>query len=172
MDYRPNVDAVLWFASEIWPMLKQQRPEATWAIVGQKPHPRLAKIKEMPGVTLTGWVPDVKPYLFGAKIFIMPFRVGSGTRLKLIEALAAGRAVVSTPVGVEGFPVIDGRDVLLGETGEEFAGHIVNLLDHPQKRSALGTAGMRFAQRYDWRLVVPQFQAVYNSLILENNGKE
>jgi polysaccharide biosynthesis protein PslH len=172
MDYRPNVDAALWFANEIWPMLKQRRPEATWAIVGQKPHPRLATIKEMPDVTLTGWVPDVKPYMFGAKIFIMPFRVGSGTRLKLIEALAAGRAVVSTPIGVEGFPVVDGRDVLLAETVEEFAERIVNLLDNPQKRSALGSAGMRFAKSYDWRLVVPQFQAVYNRLLLGNNGEE
>jgi glycosyltransferase involved in cell wall biosynthesis len=172
MDYRPNVDAALWFADEIWPLLKQKRPEATWAIVGQKPHPRLAKLTGMPDVTLTGWVPDVKPFLFGAKIFIMPFRVGSGTRLKLIEALAAGRAVVSTPVGVEGFPVVDGRDLLLGETEREFAEHIVDLLDNPQTRTALGSAGLRFAQSYDWRLVVPQFQAVYDNLILGNKSED
>ena len=165
MDYRPNVDAVLWFADEVWPLLKAQRPTMTWAIVGQKPHSRLQRLRVLPGVTLTGWVPDVKPYLDGGKVFIMPFRVGSGTRLKLIEALAAGRAVVSTPVGVEGFPVIDGQQVYLSETAEAFAGAILTLLANPQQRAELGRRGMKFAQNYDWRVVVPRFTQIYDSMV-------
>jgi glycosyltransferase involved in cell wall biosynthesis len=89
MDYRPNVDAVLWFAAEIWPLIKAKRPQTTWAIVGQKPHARLERLQEIEGVTVTGWVEEVRPYLTGAAVFVMPFRLGSGTRLKLIEAMAA-----------------------------------------------------------------------------------
>ncbi len=165
MDYRPNVDAVLWFAEDIWPLIKEQKPEATWAIVGQKPHARLAGLETKPGVTVTGWVPEIKPYLAGAKVSVMPFRVGSGTRLKLIEALAAGRAVVSTPVGVEGFPVEDGRQILLGETASAFAERTLQLLDDPHLRAHLGQEGMRFAEAYDWRVVVPRFQQVYDGLV-------
>jgi glycosyltransferase involved in cell wall biosynthesis len=102
MDYRPNIDAVLWFAREIWPLIRRERPETTWAIVGQKPHARLDWVKELPGVTVTGWVEAVQPYLAGAAVYIMPFRLGSGTRLKMIEAMAAGKAIVSTAVGAEG----------------------------------------------------------------------
>ena len=165
MDYRPNVDAVLWFADEVWPLLKAKNPAVTWAIVGQKPHSRLERLRDLPGVTLTGFVPDIKPYLAGAKLFIMPFRVGSGTRLKLIEALAAGKAVVSTPVGVEGFPVVDGRDVYLAETAAAFARGILTLLDNPKQRAELGRRGMKFAQNYDWRVVVPGFIQIYDSMV-------
>ena len=168
MDYRPNVDAALWFADEIWPLLKKQVPGLTWAIVGQKPHPRLRRLETLPGVTLTGWVPDVMPYMAGAKIFIMPFRVGSGTRLKLIEALASGRAVVSTTVGVEGFPVVDEQQVLLGDTAEAFADAVLALLGDAQKRAVLGENGRQFAQKYDWRVVVPRFQPIYDGLAIEN----
>jgi glycosyltransferase involved in cell wall biosynthesis len=167
MDYRPNVDAVLWFADEVWPLVREQQPRARWAVVGQKPHPRLERLRQVPGLTLTGWVPDIKPYMSGAKVFIMPFRVGSGTRLKLIEALAAGRAVVSTTVGVEGFPIVDGRQVLLGDTAETFAARILDLLDDPRKRAELGRQGTAFAQNYDWRVIVPRFQPIYESLFHE-----
>jgi len=164
MDYRPNVDAVLWFADAVWPLIKKEMPKATWAIVGQKPHGRLERLKSLPDVTVTGWVPDVKPYLAGAGVFVMPFRVGSGTRLKLLEALAAGCAIVSTGVGAEGFPVVDGEHLLIGETAETFAANSVMLLRGPQKRAYLGEHGKQFAQNYDYRLIVSQFQDVYKDL--------
>jgi glycosyltransferase involved in cell wall biosynthesis len=160
MDYRPNVDAVLWFASEVWPLICQERPLTTWAIVGQKPHPRLEVLRGLPGVTVTGWVESVLPYLAGAQVVLMPFRIGSGTRLKLIEAMAAGCAIVSTPIGAEGFSVQDKEQLLLTETASEMAMAVLSLLDSAQTRQQLGQTAQIFAQQYDWRRIAPLFEQV------------
>ncbi|MEZ4646134.1 MAG: glycosyltransferase [Chloroflexota bacterium] len=116
-------------------------------------------------MTVTGWVESVQPYLAGTAVFLMPFRVGSGTRLKLIEAMAAGKAIVSTPIGAEGFPVQHGREILLGETAAELETAVLHLLDHAQERTRLGAAARQFAQQYDWRVVVPQFDEVYRRIL-------
>jgi glycosyltransferase involved in cell wall biosynthesis len=162
MDYRPNVDAVLWFADEIWPLICRKRPSTTWAIVGQKPHPRLDRLRGLPGVTMTGWVESIRPYLAGAQVVVMPFRIGSGTRLKLIEAMATGRAIVSTPIGAEGFPVQHDEQLLLATTAEEMAAAVLQLLNHPETQRRLGKKAEQFAQQYDWRLVVPEFEALFS----------
>ncbi len=164
MDYRPNVDAVLWFAKHVWPLVLQKRPSTTWAIVGQKPHPRLERLESLPGVTVTGWVDSVQPYLVGAKVYIMPFRVGSGTRLKLIEAMAAGKAIVSTPMGAEGFPVQDQQELLLAVTPDEMATAVNHLLDSPEERKRLGKNAQTLADQYDWQHVVPKFEPIYQQL--------
>ncbi|MBK8986759.1 MAG: glycosyltransferase [Chloroflexi bacterium] len=165
MDYRPNVDAVLWFADAVWPHIVAQRPSATWAIVGQKPHARLDRLRGLPSVTITGWVARVQPYLAGGQIIIMPFRVGSGTRLKLIEAMAAGKAIVSTPVGAEGFPVQHGREIWLAETAEGLGTAVLHLLAQPDERARLGMAAQQFAAQYDWRVIIPLFEALYKRLV-------
>ena len=164
MDYRPNVDAVLWFADEVWPIVRKERPSTTFTIVGQKPHARLERLKNEPGITLTGWVERVEPYLAGANVFVMPFRIGSGTRLKLIEAMAAGKAMVSTAVGAEGFPVEHNRELLLADEAVGFATAVLHLLTHPDERLRLGQAAQQFARQYDWRVVVPRFLKIYRSL--------
>ncbi len=165
MDYRPNVDAVLWFVDEVWPHIRRERPSTTFTIVGQKPHARLDRLRDEPGITLTGWVERVEPYLTGAKVFVLPFRVGSGTRLKLIEAMAAGKALVSTAVGAEGFPVQHNRELLLVENGVEMGTAVLHLLNHPEERQRLGQAARPFAQQYDWRVVVPKFLEIYGQLL-------
>lgn len=162
MDYRPNVDAALWFAEAVWPLVRQARPEATWAVVGQKPHARLAALDDVPGVTVTGWVEAVQPYLAGAGVYVMPFRVGSGTRLKLIEAMAAGCAIVSTQVGAEGFAVENGRQLLLADRPEDMATAIVALLEDEAARRRMGQAARVFIQQYDWRQIIPRFAEVYD----------
>jgi len=164
MDYRPNVDAVLWFADEVWPGIKAIRPSTTWAIVGQKPHPRLNRLPKLDGVTVTGWVESVRPYLHGAHVFIMPFRIGSGTRLKMIEAMAAGKAIISTAVGAEGFPVQAGQELVMANTAAEMVTAVVDLLQNTTKREQLGRAASQFANQYDWRVVIPQFNDIYNIL--------
>jgi glycosyltransferase involved in cell wall biosynthesis len=111
---------------------------------------------------MTGWVESIRPYLAGAQVVIMPFRIGSGTRLKLIEAMAAGRAIVSTPVGAEGFPVRHGDHLLLAETAEEMAAAVLQLLDRPEKQKHLGKMAQEFVQQYDWRHVVPKFEELYS----------
>jgi glycosyltransferase involved in cell wall biosynthesis len=164
MDYRPNVDAVLWFADKVWPQILAGKPDTTWAIVGQKPHARLNRLQNVPGIKVTGWVEHVQPYLAGAKVLVMPFRVGSGTRLKLIEALAAGKAVVSTSLGVEGYPIKDGQELLLADTPTGMASKVLDLLQESRRRVQLGVMGRKFAQQYDWRKVIPLFDEVYDAL--------
>lgn len=161
MDYRPNVDAVLWFARESWPRIRRERPGSTWAIVGQKPHRRLDGLRELTGITITGRVPRIEPYLEGGRVCIMPFRIGSGTRLKLLQALAAGKAVVSTSRGAEGYPVVNEKHLLLADDPRHFAEAVLRLLDDTARRSRLGTAGQAFARGYDWRNVIPTFEQLY-----------
>ena len=167
MDYRPNVDAVLWFADAVWPLIKQARPSITWAIVGQKPHSRLARLARLDGVTVTGWVESVRPYLAGAQVYIMPFRVGSGTRLKLIESMAAGKAIVSTRIGAEGFPVTAGQELLLADGAAEMGTAVLHLLENPEERQRLGQHAQQFAQQYDWRVVIPRFDDIYAGVMRE-----
>jgi glycosyltransferase involved in cell wall biosynthesis len=168
MDYRPNVDAVLWFAEAVWPLICAKRPQATWAIVGQKPHARLAKLtreKSEWGITLTGRVEHILPYLAASTVYILPLRIGSGTRLKLLEAMAAGMAIASTSVGVDGFPVQTDRELVVADSAAGMATAILKLLADPVARSRLGTAAKRFAAQYDWRQIVPRFDQVYDQVL-------
>ena len=165
MDYRPNIDAVLWFGQEIWPLIRRHWPSATWAIVGQQPHARLDVLRRLPGVTLTGRVAQVQPYLLGGRVYIMPFRVGSGSRLKLIEAMAAGKAIVSTPSGAEGFPVRNDEHLLLADDPQAFAHAVLMLLRDYGERLRLGAAAGHFAEAYDWRQVIPRFEALYEEAL-------
>lgn len=165
MDYRPNIDGVLWFANEIWPEIRRVRPQTTWAIVGQRPHPRLDSLRGLEGVTLTGRVPEIQPYLKGGRVYIVPLRIGSGTRLKLIEAMAAGKAIVSTSIGAEGFPVVNGEHILLADDPAAWAQAICSLLDDESKRAQLGVAAQAFAAQYDWRRIVPRLDALVAEVV-------
>ena len=165
MDYRPNVDGVLWFAESIWPLITARRPATTWAVVGQRPHPRLAAIRELPGVSVTGRVAGVQPYLAGAAVYVMPLRVGSGTRLKVIESMAAGCAVVATNVAVEGFPVRSGYEALLADAPEAFAAAVLELLALPEQRADMGRRAVAFAERDDGRQVAPLLDKVYARML-------
>ncbi len=164
MDYRPNVDAVSWFTEEIWPRIRVVYPGTTMAIVGQKPHPKLDFIKGIPGITVTGKVPSVMPYLNGAKIVVAPFRIGSGSRLKIIEAMAAKKAIVSTRIGAQGFDVKSDYHLILSDTADDFAQSVCRLLENPNERDFLGENAGMFADKYDWRQVVPLFEEIYRRL--------
>jgi glycosyltransferase involved in cell wall biosynthesis len=162
MDFRPNIDAMLWFGQQVLPLIHQRRPDVRLAIVGQRPHPRLDALRAIPGVTITGWVPDVRPYIAGATVFIAPLRVGGGTRLKLLQAMAMEVAVVATSLGAEGFPVTHGRELLLADTPAGFAGAVLALLDDPAQRARLGAAARCFAAAtYGWDTLVPKLEALY-----------
>jgi glycosyltransferase involved in cell wall biosynthesis len=165
MDYRPNVDAVLWFAEKIWPLLLEKDSDLQWFIVGQKPHLRLEALKSSPGITITGYVGSVLPYLQGAKLMVLPLRMGSGTRLKLLEALASSTAVVSTSIGAEGYPGIGEEAVLIRDDPAAFAEAVLDLLRDEEKRGNLGRRGREYAAQYDWRKVIPGFDAVYQELL-------
>ncbi len=161
MDYRPNVDAILYFMAEIWEKIRGARPQTTLGIIGQKPHSRLAQVTEADGVTITGFVERIEPYLAGAKIGIMPFRIGSGTRLKLIQMMAAGKPIVSSPLGAEGFPVTNNQQLMIADSPSEFASTVLTLLNQPNRRQEIGASAQQFAQRYDWRQIIPKMAALY-----------
>lgn len=162
MDFRPNVDAVLWFAKEALPLIQAEIPDVHLDIVGQRPHRRLDPLKNNPSVTLTGFVEDVRPYIAKAEVYVAPLRMGGGTRLKLLEAMAMGKAVVATRLGAEGYPVTDGHELVLADTGTDFAERVVSLLQSPERRAALGQRARAFVERrYDWRAIVPLVEEVY-----------
>ncbi len=165
MGYRPNVDAALWFADDILPRIRAAAPEARFFIVGSQPHPRLQPLRERDDVEITGWVPDVKPFLHAAAVFVVPLRMGSGTRLKILQAMAAGRAVVSTTLGAQGLDAQDGVALRLADSATEFARQVVALLGAPDQRQSLGRAGAALvAQQYDWSVIVPRLLDVYRRL--------
>ena len=151
ISYHPNTQAVLFFARECWPLIQAQIPDATWQIVGSSPPPAVERLAELPGVTVTGTVPDVKPYLAAASVVVAPLLIGSGTRLKILEALAMQKAVVSTSLGCEGLAVEDGKHLTVADQPELFAQAVVDLLQHAEKRASLGNAGRALVEaEYSW----------------------
>jgi polysaccharide biosynthesis protein PslH len=162
MDFRPNVDAMLWFTQAVWPLLKRAVPDVQLYIVGQRPHARLDGLRADPSITITGAVEDTRPYTSGAAVYVVPLRMGGGTRLKLLEALALQTPIVSTTLGAEGFTVTSGQELLLADEAAAFANAVLELLADRDRAQALGAAGRTFAvQQYDWRRIVPQFEEVY-----------
>lgn len=149
MGYVANVDAVLWFLETTWPRIRAAKPDATFAIVGKLPTPEIRAWHDREGVTVTGEVPDANAYFRKAKISIIPMRLGGGTRIKALDAFAAGAAVVSTSVGVEGFALADSQEVLVADAPEAFASACLRLLKDDQARERLGQAARRLVeQRY------------------------
>ena len=147
MDYRPNIDAVLWFAEAILPRVRAQVPAARFVIVGQQPHARLAPLAARDDVLLTGWVEDVKPYIAGAAVYVAPLRMGGGTRLKVLQAMSMAKPIVSTTLGCDGLSVQSGREALLADTPDAFAAAVVRLLRDPALGAAAGRAGARAGHR-------------------------
>jgi len=163
MDFRPNVDAVLWFYREVLPLVRREAPDVHFYIVGQSPHRRLLRLSGDPAVTITGYVDDVRPYIAGASVYVVPLRIGGGTRLKVLEAMAMGKAIVSTSLGCEGFEgLVSGRQLLIADTPQGFARRVLELLDDAPRRERLGRAARRFVEeRYDWRIIVPRLEQLY-----------
>ena len=165
MGYRPNVDAALWFANHVLDRVRAHVPEARFFIVGSRPHRRLNSLRDRDGVQITGWVPDIIPFLSAAAVYVVPLRMGSGTRLKLLQAMAARRAVVSTRVGAQGLDVQDGVQLRLADTEEGFARAVIELLRDPAERAALGERAAQYvARNYDWPVIAPRLLAVYDQV--------
>ena len=165
LDYRPNVDALVWFCREVLSRVARREPEVKLYIVGQRPHRR---VQALAGerVVITGWVPDVRPYLARSAVYVVPLRIGGGTRFKLLEAMASGVPVVSTRLGAEGIAVVDGEDVLLADSASDFAERVLELLRSPERAARLARrARERVVAEYDWRLLVPRLREVYERVL-------
>ncbi len=150
MNYAPNADGVAHFCAEILPIIRAVVPEVSLSVVGRDPPPRVQSLAR-DGVAITGTVPDVRPWMNGAAVFVVPLRVGGGTRLKILEAMASGRPVVSTSLGCEGLDVKDGHNILVADTPAAFAAAVVRCLRDPSSVARSGpTAGPSFKSAYQW----------------------
>jgi glycosyltransferase involved in cell wall biosynthesis len=171
MDYRPNVDGVRWFVDEVLPRIRSQEPSFELAVVGRNPAAAVTALGARDGVSVIGAVPDPVPYLHGAAVAVVPLRAGSGTRLKVLEALAAGTPVVSTPLGVEGLDVVAGRHVEVAEGAEGFAAAVLGLLHDPARRAGLATEGRRLAEEsYGWPAAVEALLQVHERVAEERRA--
>jgi len=160
MDWFPNEDGILHFTEAVFPRIRDAMPDVSLTVVGKNPGPRIQRLAAIPGVRVTGTVNDVRPYVAAAAVCVVPLRVGGGTRLKIFEALAMGKAVVSTTVGAEGLPLIPGTHFVQADDPAQFADSVVALLRDPARRRALGSAGRRLMEdRYSWSQVVREFEA-------------
>ncbi len=169
MDYRPNIDAMLWFGREVLPRLTDRVPNVLVQIVGMNPHRRLDVLAAASNVQITGAVPDVRPYLHAADAYVIPMRVGGGTRFKALEAMAAARPIVSTSLGVEGIGVAHERELLIADSAPAFAAAIARLAaDRAGDGSLarrLGAAARTFvAATYTWDRIIPTVEQVYTEL--------
>jgi polysaccharide biosynthesis protein PslH len=162
MDWLPNVDGVLYFAREVLPVIRRKRPECSVAIVGRIPPPKVSELAAQDKlIQVTGTVPDIRPYLWGSAVSIVPLRIGGGTRLKIYEAMAAKIPVVSTTVGAEGLAVNPPHDIRIGDTPEEFAAQCLDLLADADERRRVATAAWEMVNaNFSWDQVSRCFERI------------
>ncbi len=154
MNYYPNEQAVIWFCREVMPLLAEHQPTIRFFIVGKHPTAAVRGLHNANSVYVTGAVPDVRGFVRRADLFVVPLRHGSGTRLKILEAFAMGKAVVSTRIGAEGIDAIDNEHLVLGDTPQEFAGQIRRLLADQTLRQQMGGRAQSLVRRdYDWNRI-------------------
>lgn len=159
MDWMPNVDGVLWFTQEVLPLIRRRRPDCKFVIVGRQPPADIQALAASDGIEVTGTVPDVRPYLWGAPVAVVPLRIGGGTRLKIYEAMAARTPVVSTSIGAEGLQVDKGEHIAVADTPESFAEACLELLEDEQARARMADAAWQLvATRFTWEAVVDSFE--------------
>jgi sugar transferase (PEP-CTERM/EpsH1 system associated) len=154
MDWLPNEDAMVHFVTRILPIIRRAEPEATLSIVGRAPTPAIQRLASESGIEVTGRVEDVRSYIAAAAVYVVPLRIGGGTRIKIFEAMAMGKPVVSTTIGAEGLPVEPGTHVLLADSPQTFANAVIRLLRNERERLRLGEAARQLvADQYDWSSV-------------------
>lgn len=159
MDWEPNIDAVEYFCRQILPLVRSRIPGAVLEIVGRDPHPRVRRLAAE-NVVVTGTVPSVQERIEPAAVVVVPLRVGGGTRLKIFEAMAMGKALVSTSVGAEGLELENGRDLMIADDPTAFADAVVLLLQNDALRRKYEEAALATARKHDWSVVVTQFADV------------
>jgi sugar transferase (PEP-CTERM/EpsH1 system associated) len=172
MSWYPNRDAMSWFLAEIWPRIRHARPEARMTIVGSHPSPEVRRaVASGERITAPGLVADIRPYVDPAAVYVCPLRVGGGTRLKILDAWAMGKAVVSTAVGCEGLTAESGREIEIADDPAAFAERVVTLLADPARRRALGRAGReRAVAEFAWPRVAGGMLRLVDELAAEHVG--
>jgi glycosyltransferase involved in cell wall biosynthesis len=167
MDWLPNEDAMQYFTKEILPLVRKRIPDVVITIVGRNPYPSLLESSQRDrGVIVTGRVDDVRPYLDSSAVFVVPLRIGGGTRLKIYEAMAMELPVVSTTIGAEGLPVVPGKEIVMADTPEGFAESVTELLNNREMAQELGrNAATRVRNEFGWDQVAKTFATACENVL-------
>ena len=162
MNYFPNADAALYFCDEVLPRIRERHPKASFYIVGNHPSEPVKRLEAQEGVTVTGYIPDVRPYFEKASVYVAPLRAGSGIQTKNLEAMAMGVPVVTTSVGAMGLEADIGKELLVADTPADFAEQVIHLLDNKCLRKTLAqTARTRVENNYSWEAIGARLKHVY-----------
>ena len=165
MDWLPNEDAMQYFCRDILPLIRAEEPGVHLSIVGRAPTPAVKRLADEHGVHVTGRVDDVRPYIKEAAVYVVPLRIGGGTRLKIFEAMSMGKAVVSTTIGAEGLPVTDGEHVMLADQPASFARAVIELMRDAGRRARLEAAARALVvERYDWSAVAGELEGALTDI--------
>ena len=161
---------MVFFVREILPVIRSSEPDATLSIICRSPTPAVRRLAETQGVEVTGSVDDVRPHLAAGRVYVVPLRIGGGTRLKIFEAMGMAKAVVSTSIGAEGLPVSDGTDIVLADEPYSFAKAVVGLIRDAGHRSRMERAARRLVvERYDWSAVAQDFEDALQGLTRDDH---
>lgn len=166
MLWYPNAEAMIYFAKEIWPRLKKSVPSITMNLVGSNPPKELVELGQKDSnFKLYGFVDDVRPYVLNSAVYIVPITVGGGTRLKILDAMAMGKAIVSTSIGCEGIKTVDGENIMIADSPEQFCQKILSVLNDENLRKCLGAKARQTAEEhYSWKKIAPRLNDIYNRL--------
>ena len=165
LSYKPNIDGAIHFIQEIWPRIVDANPQARCKIIGGSPPPQLLALAG-PRVEFTGFVPDLRPHLAAAAAVVVPLRLGGGTRLKIVEAMAMGKAIVSTKLGAEGIEAVPGRDLLIEDQPEAFANAVNRLLAEPGLAARIGNSARQLSEaRYAWSGAAQTLESFYRQIL-------
>jgi len=167
MDWLPNEDAIRYFTDHILPLIRSKIPQVTLTVVGRNPYASLLELgKRDPAIIVTGRVEDVRPYMENAAAYIVPIRIGGGTRLKIYEAMAMAKPVISTTIGAEGLPLENGKELLIADTPENFAELVVRVLSDKSLARTLGErAATRVREEFGWNKVASVFETICSGVI-------
>ncbi len=167
----PNVEAMNYFCQEVLPMVRNTVPEMELLIVGSNPPPSIADLAKIPGVRVTGFVPDIRPYMAQSSIYVVPLNLGVGIRGKILEAWGMGMAVISTSVGCAGLRCENNRNILIADTPRQFAEQIFSLVKDPSRRQHLGREGRKTVEQYySWERSAEQLEGLYRHYICRENA--
>jgi glycosyltransferase involved in cell wall biosynthesis len=167
LHYHPNADGIRWFANEVYPIIQSEIPNVTLTIIGKNPPKDLLYLASQnpKAIQVTGYVPDLDPYLKKAGVLVVPVRVGGGMRVRILESFSRSMPVVTTTIGLEGIDAQPGRDVLVADEAQDFANSVIQILNNQNFQNELALNGRLFVETtYDWQVVLQKLNKVYNDI--------
>ncbi len=173
MDWLPNAEGITWFCDEIYPLIVKVIPKVRLYVVGKNPSKIIKKLNNRNNIIVTGYVKDVRKYFAKGQVFIVPLKTGGGMRIKILQALAMKKAIVSTSIGCEGIDVINGKNIYIADDEKEFAKKIIFLLNNESERRKIGEEGIKLVEKkYRWERIVEDLETEYKAIINENKVKK